>query len=103
MNARLRPCEVISRRRMISRPSAVVEDGFQRGSVLAGPDEVGRRPPADQQADGADDDGLAGAGLAGEDVQPGLELQLELIDHCQVAYGEKAKHESGPSAILSDV
>ncbi len=41
-----------------------VEDGFDRGGFLAGAHELGRGAPADEQADGADEDGLAGAGLA---------------------------------------
>jgi len=35
---------------------------------------------ANEQANGADEDGLARSGFAGEDVQPGLELELELVD-----------------------
>ena len=65
MNARLRPCAETSRRTMISRPSGPVEDGLDRGRVLAGPDEVGGGAAADEQADRPDEDGLAGAGLAG--------------------------------------
>ncbi len=42
-----------------------VEHGFDRGGLLAGAHELGRGAAADEQADGAEEDRLAGAGLAG--------------------------------------
>ena len=42
-----------------------VEHGFDRGGFLAGAHELGRGAAADEQADGAEEDGLAGAGFAG--------------------------------------
>ena len=42
-----------------------VEDGFDRSGFLAGAHELGRGAAADEQANGAEEDGLAGAGFAG--------------------------------------
>ena len=50
---------------------------LDRGRLLAGPDEVPGRAATEQQADRLDEDRLAGARLASEDVQPRLELHLE--------------------------
>ena len=77
-----------------------VEDGLDRRRVLPGPDEVGRGAAADQQPDGADEDGLAGAGLAGQDVQAGLELELEAVDDGQIADGEEAEHETAKCHLI---
>ena len=79
-----------------------VEDRLNRCGVLPRPNELGRGAPADQQANGADENGLPSSSLAGEYVEPGFEVQLEAIDDCQVADGKEAQHER-PSAILSDV
>ena len=86
-NARLRPCAETSRRTIISPPVGRLEDRLDGRGVLAGADEVGGGAAADEQADRADQDGLAGAGFAGQDVQARLELELEPVDDGQVADG----------------
>ena len=60
--------------------------------VLAGADEVARRAAAEQQADGLDQDRLAGAGLAGQDVEAGVELDLDRVDDREVRDAEEAEH-----------
>ena len=60
--------------------------------VFAGPNELARRPAPEQQADRLDEDRLAGAGLAGQDVQAGIELQFDRIDDRKVFNPEKAEH-----------
>ena len=85
MNARLRPWAEISRRSDDFGAVRPIEDRLDRGGVFAGADQVSRGAAADQQADRADQDGLAGAGLAGEDVEARLELELEAIDDGQIA------------------
>ena len=70
----------------------VLEDGLDRRLLLARPHEIGRRPAADEQPDGADEDRLARAGLAGEHVQARLELDLQTIDDGQIADGDEAEH-----------
>ena len=90
-NARLRPCAVISRRTMQLFPAAL-EDGLDRRGVLAGADEVAGRAAAEQQADRLDEDRLAGAGFARQDVEAGLEFDLDGVDDRQVADAQEAKH-----------
>ena len=68
-NARLRPCDEISRRTITSPPSGFSKTAWTVGGFLAGPDEVGAGAAADEQSDRPDEDGLAGAGFAGQDVQ----------------------------------
>ena len=103
MNARLRPCAEISRRTITSRPSGAFEDGLDGGGVLAGAHEVGAGAAADEQVDGFDEDGLAGAGFAGEDVQAGLEFDLEPVDDRQMAHAQEAKHVETGTPIVSDL
>src|SRR5262245_19489348 len=60
--------------------SAALEEGLDGSAVLAGPDQLARSPPAEQQALGLDHNGLARAGFAGQDVQAGIELNLDRVD-----------------------
>ncbi len=63
----------------------VEQEGTLDGRPIgAGTDNVGLTPPAQQQADGVDDDRLAGAGLAGQDVETGAEFEIELVDDGQI-------------------
>ena len=70
----------------------VLEDGFDRRLLLPRPHEIRRRPAPDEQPDGAHEDRLARAGLAGEHVQARLELDLETIDDGQIADGDESEH-----------
>ena len=74
-----------------------VEDGLHRGGVGAGADEIGLGASAAHQQEGVDDDGLAGAGLPGEDVQAGSEDDARFLEDRQVSNGELAQH-GGPHA-----
>ena len=91
MNARLRPCAVISRRTSSSSPPLSKIASMVAG-VLAGADEVARGAAAEQQADGLDEDRLAGAGLARQDVQAGVELDLDRVDDREVPDAQEAEH-----------
>ena len=51
-----------------------VEDGLDEGLGFARPDELGRSLLAQDEADGVDDDGLAGARLARQDGEAGVEI-----------------------------
>ena len=62
-----------------------LEDRFDARLVFARAHEVGRGTAADEQADGAHQDALAGAGLAGEDGKAGLEFQLQPVDDSEVS------------------
>ena len=68
------------------------EDRFDRGLVLTRPNELGRGPAADQQADRPHQDGFAGPGLARQHVQPRLELQFETFDDGEITNGQKTEH-----------
>ena len=71
---------------------ALLEDRLDGGGVLPGSHQVARGAAAEQQADGFDQDRFAGAGLAGEDVQAGLELDVDGVDDGQIADTEEAQH-----------
>ena len=45
------------------------EDRLDRGELFAGADQILRRASAQEQADGLDEDRLAGAGFARQDVE----------------------------------
>ncbi len=67
--ARLRPCAVTSRRTIDLAAVGGFEDGLDGGEVFAGADQVVRSAAAEQQAHGADQHRLAGAGLSCQDVE----------------------------------
>ena len=79
--------------------AAVFEDRFDGGLRLAGANQIGGRAGAEQQADRLDEDRLAGSGLAGQDVEAGLELDLDGLDHRKVADAEEAQHVGGTSIV----
>ena len=62
------------------------------GDVLAGADEVAGRAAAEQQPDRLDEDRLAGPGFARQDVEAGLELDLDRVDDGEAFDAEEAKH-----------
>ena len=72
---------------------AAVEDRFDGRRVLAGPHEVARRSPAEQQADGFDQNRLAGAGFARQDVQARVEFDLDRVDDGEVPDAKEAEHD----------
>src|SRR4030095_12865 len=79
----------------------LLEDGLDGRGVLPGPDQIRAGASADEEPDGAHEDRFAGAGLARQYIQAGLELQLELVDDRQVMDAEEPDHPR--SSILSDV
>ena len=90
-NARLRPCALMSRR-TISRVAGHIELGLHLGLCLARANQIGRCAAAHQQADGFDEHRFACPGFAGQDVQTGLEFDLDRIDDGEVLNAEEAKH-----------
>jgi hypothetical protein len=62
------------------------------GQFGAGAHPFARGAIAQQQTHGVDDDRLARAGLAGENVQPRAKTQLELVDNGKVADAQFGKH-----------
>ena len=60
------------------------------GAVVA--HQRGVAAPAQRQRQGIEQDGLAGAGLAGKRRQPGGEVRAETVDDDDVAYGKGDEH-----------
>ena len=90
MNARLRPLAV----NLAADQDLVVpafEDRFDAGGVLAGPDEVAGGAAAEQEIDRSDENRLARSGFAGQDVQAGVEFDLDRIDDRKVGDREESE------------
>ena len=100
MNDRLRPWLVTSRRTMIS-PSRGRRSKmrFDRGLDFAGPNQIGGRACAEQQTNCLDEDRLPRAGLARQNVEARLELDLDGLDHRKVADAKQAQHVGGTSIV----
>ena len=60
--------------------------------IGSGADHFGRRAAAEQQAQGVDDDRLAAAGFAGQQVQPAVKANAEALDDRVVFDGEFGDH-----------
>ena len=71
------------------------EDGLECRCILAGPDQVGRGAPADEQPDGSHQNRLARPRLAGEHIEAGLELELQAVDDRQMADRKEPQHGLG--------
>src|SRR5258708_31102743 len=69
-----------------------LEQPFDDSFFLAGANHVGRRARAEQQSERAQDDGFAGAGFAGEDIEAGAELEMSFLDDREVAYVQFEQH-----------
>src|SRR5690606_11939991 len=70
----------------------VVEDPLDDGLPGAGADGLRARAVTEEQPEGADEDALPRARLARDDVEPAVELDLELLDEGVVADAEASKH-----------
>ena len=69
-----------------------LEDRFDGGDVFAGANQVLGGASAEQQADGFDEDGFSGAGLAGQDIERLFKIDGHRLDHREVADGQIANH-----------
>ena len=63
---------------------AGVQAAFDQRGGPAGTDRARVGPPPEQQGEGVDDHGLAGAGLPGEHVEAGRDLEAGIIDDPEV-------------------
>src|SRR5437867_12434149 len=90
-----RPASTLRRNFATHQPlfPAIFEDGFDGGGVFSRADQVARRTAAEEQAYGFDEDRLPCTGFAGQDVEPGLEIDLDGVDNGEVANFQKAEHE----------
>ncbi len=71
---------------------AEVENGFDRATVATGAQEGAVGAFAQQQVERADDDGFARAGLAGDDIVAGLQLQGQIRDQGQIFDAQGGQH-----------
>jgi hypothetical protein len=76
------------------------EPSLHPGLLGAGAYQHGIRPPAHEQLDGLDDQGLPRAGLAGEGGHAAVEDQLEVGDDPEVTDVELDQHQRRP--FISD-
>src|SRR5262245_517251 len=82
--------------------SRSLEDSLHGGRLFTGADEFSRGTPSDEQSNGAHENGFSRSSLPRENVQAGLELNLQAVDDGQVADGKETQHGTR-STILSDV
>ena len=68
------------------------EFGADRGTLGALADERGFGARTEREPQRVEQDGLAGAGLSGHDVEPRLEREVEAIDQHDAANGEPDEH-----------
>ena len=68
------------------------ELGADKGLLSPGADQLPGGPSPQHRAHGVDDDGLARAGLAGEGVEAGVELDLRLFDHRDILNVKHFQH-----------
>lgn len=69
-----------------------MEGGLDRAGIRAGADEGFIGALADEELESADDDGLAGAGLARDGGEAGGESPLEVLDEREIADAEGGEH-----------
>ena len=72
-----------------------VEDPRHFHDIGAGANEIDLCPCSRQQGQRVDDDRLAGAGLAGEDVESGGEIDVGVFEDGEVLDVEVVEHGSG--------
>jgi len=75
------------------------EDGGGRGLFGPGPHQTGVGACPQRQAEGVENDRLAGPGLAGQHGQAAMDLEVERIDQHDVADGEGGQHGPAPMAF----
>ncbi len=69
-----------------------IKNGLDRALVLPAPDEGAVGALTQDEIEGADDDGLAGAGFAGDDVAARLELQRQVGHQGKVFDAQRRQH-----------
>ena len=69
------------------------EDGLDDQFLAPAAEQVAARAAAQGEPDGLHQQALAGAGLAGNHVQPGRERQFEFVDQGDVADVQQAQHD----------
>ena len=67
-----------------------IENGFDRATIATSAQKRAVSPLAQQEVEGANDDGFARAGLAGDDVVAGLQLQGQIGNQRQILDTQRA-------------
>ena len=70
------------------------EERLDLGLVGTRAQQIGAAPVAEQKAERPHQDRLPGAGLPGDDVQPGLEGDLEILDDREIADAQTGQHRA---------
>src|SRR5262249_24407413 len=82
--------------------STALEDGLDRCCLFARSYQLARRAPADQESNRFHEDGFAGAGFAREDIEPGVEFDLDGVYDGEMVNTEEAEHaESERTPIVA--
>ena len=92
LGALRQPLGQLGQLRLLEQPRGQVEDALDPGLLGPGPDDLRFRLAAHQQVERVGEDGLAGAGLAGDRVQPLAQPQLGPLDQQQVLDPQLAQH-----------
>ena len=79
-----------------------VELGGQFRPLGRLPHHPGVGPPAHQQFEGVDEDGLAGAGLAGQYREAPVKFKLDRVDDDEIPDCEPVQHQRTGGALSSD-
>ena len=77
------------------------ENGGHDGAVGAGTDDLRRRSPAQRQAHSVDENGLARACLAREQIQPATKLDSEVLYHRIILNMEFVQHQAAPCSVAA--
>ena len=77
-----------------------VEHGLDGAAILAAADERAVGAFAEDEVESADDNGLARAGFAGDDVATGLEFQREVAHEGEVFDAQRRQHAKNDGATL---
>ena len=70
-----------------------IEDGLDAAAFLAAADEGTVGAFTENEVEGAENDGFAGAGFAGDDIAAGLELEREVAHEGEVFDAQRRQHD----------
>ena len=89
------------RRPIFSAPPSISKTAAIDGLVGAGADHVRGSFFAEQQGERVDEDGFAGAGFAGQEIQPGGELYRQVVDDRVIFKSQFDEHDGRPGIAIS--
>ena len=80
---------------------ADIEDGLDGAGIGAGPDGLAVGPLAEEQVEGAEDDGFAGTGFAGDNHEAGGDLEGEFGNEGEVADAQGGQHVNDRAPVCA--